>query len=86
MCIPNIERGREGEGEREREKNIERNGEKERRERLRGRERERQGTQESGRERHGGHACKIMLTNSESQVSHLRVVKAWVQYRTRYSK
>ena len=64
MCIPNIERGREGEGEREREKRRERNGEKEKR--------ERQGThcQESGRERHGGHACKIMLTNSESQVSH----------------
>ena len=49
----------------------ERNGEKERRERLREREREKDRAHKrvGGRDM-GEHACKIMLTNSESQVSH----------------
>ena len=48
MCIPNIERGREGEGEREREKRRERNGEKDREEREKDRAHKRVGGRDMG--------------------------------------
>ena len=40
------------------------------REREREREKDRAHKRVGGRDMGGGHACKIMLTNSESQVSH----------------